>query len=168
MNNCSLNGEWQYRIGKGEFTEITVPFSRLPVGHFECLKDFDLSQKSAKTFLKFYGITYSAEVFLNGEFLGSMLPYCEYKFDVTGLVKEKNNSLLLSMEDTSPAFGPTAGWENYGGIIRDVELILCDDTYIEDVFFRATLKNGYKDAEIKVDTLSNNGKGTFKIEIFKI
>lgn len=166
MNSFSLNGEWQYRIGKGEFTQINVPFSRLAVGHFECLKSFDLPQKSPKTFLKFYGITYFAEVYLNGELLGSMLPYCEYKFDITECVKEKDNTLLLSMEDTSPAFGPTAGWENYGGIIRDVELAFCEDTYIEDVFFSSTLKNGYKDAEFVVDTKSNNGKGTFKIELF--
>lgn len=166
MKTLTLNGNWKYRIGRGEYEDISVPFSRLAVGHFECLKTFDLKETSDKVFLKFYGITYSAEVYLNGEFLGSMLPYCEYNFDVTEKVLEKNNTLLLKMEDTAPAFGPTAGWENYGGIIRDVELILCDDTYIEDVFFRATLKNGYKDAEIKVDTLSNNGEGTFKIEVF--
>lgn len=166
MNSFSLNGEWQYRIGKGEFTKIIVPFSRLAVGHFECLKNFDLPQKASKIFLKFYGITYSAEVYLNGELLGSMLPYCEYKYDVTEIVKQRNNTLLLSMEDTSPAFGPTAGWENYGGIIRDVELVFCEDTYIEDVFFYYSLKNGYKDAIITVDTVSYGDKGTFKIELF--
>ena len=166
MSKHSLNGKWKYRIGKGELSSVTVPFSRLAVGHFECLKEFDLPKKSPKTFLKFYGITYSAEVYLNGEFLGSMLPYCEYRYDITGLVKEKNNTLLLSMEDTSPAFGPTAGWENYGGIIRDVELIFTDDTYIEDVFFHSSLKNAYKDAEITVDTSSSNGKGEFKVELF--
>ncbi len=167
MKSQTLNGSWKYRIGKGEFTDITVPFSRLAVGHFECLKVFDLEEKSDKIFLNFHGITYSAKVYLNGEFLGSMLPYCEYKLDVTKVAKQRDNLLLLEMEDTAPAFGPTAGWENYGGIIRDVELLFLDNTYIEDVFFSSTLKNGYLDADFKVETRANGGNGTFHIELFE-
>ncbi len=165
MNRQTLNGIWNYRIGKGEVTEISVPFSKNPVGHFECEKIFDLPQISKKIFLKFYGITYYAKVILNGAEIGEMLPYSEYMFDISNIVTEKNNHLLLEMEDISPAFGPTAGWENYGGIIRDVELLYADETYIEDVFFHSKLKNDYSDADFTVETKSNNGQGVFDITL---
>ena len=36
-----LNGIWNYRIGKGKWSEINVPFSKLAVGHSECSLNFD-------------------------------------------------------------------------------------------------------------------------------
>lgn len=166
MKSQTLNGEWKYRIGKGEFSTITVPFSKHPVGHFECKKVFDLKQKTDNIFIKFYGITYYAKVYLNDVYLGEMGPYCEYSFNVTDYVKIKDNLLLLEMEDVSPAFGPTAGWENFGGIIRDVELIYYDENYIEDVFFYSTLSDGYSKAEFTVETKLANSSGDVKVELF--
>ena len=78
----SLNGLWEYRVGKGEFESKNVPFSTLPVGHSECKKSFDLDFNADKIFLKFDGITYAAKVFLNNCMLGEMLPYVEYSFDI--------------------------------------------------------------------------------------
>ena len=166
VKKYSLNGTWLYRIGKGEFTEITVPFSKLAVGHFECKRGFDLERISNQVFIKFYGITYYAKVFFNDVLLGEMGPYCEYSFNVTDYIKTKDNVLLLEMEDTSPAFGPTAGWENFGGIIRDVELISYDENYIEDVFFYSKLSNDYSNAEFTVETKLANSLGNVKVELF--
>ena len=165
MLKKSLNGIWQYRVGKGKFEEKTVPFSSSPVGHFECVKHFDLEQTAHSVFLKFYGITYYAKVFLNNIEVGEMLPYSEYQFDITEIVKDEDNILLLEMEDISPLFGPTAGWENFGGIVRDVELLFGSETYIEDVFFHSILLNDYKDAEFVVETKSNNNNGIFNIKL---
>ena len=166
MKSFSLNDNWQYRIGKGEFVSITVPFSKLAVGHFECKKIFDLEEKTDSVFIKFNGITYYAKVFLNDTYLGEMGPYCEYSFDITKIVKPKDNLLLLEMEDTSPAFGPTAGWENYGGIIRDVEVICYGKNYIENVFFYSNLLNGYADAEFTAEVKLSKSLGNVKVELF--
>lgn len=152
MKKQSLNGSWLYRIGKGEEKARKVPFSAHPVGHSECRKIFDISERSPKTFLKFDGITYLAKITLNGVFLGEMTAYSEYTFDVTGIIRDKSNELLVELEDLSPAFGPTAGWENFGGIIRDVYLLFSEETYIKDVFFHSELKNGYRDALYTVET----------------
>ena len=152
MKKQALNGKWLYRVGKGTETEREVPFSALCVGHSECRRIFDLEFTAKKYLLKLEGITYSAKVTLNGEYLGDMLPYCEYVFDVTGAIKPENNELLVELEDIAPAFGPTAGWNNYGGIIRDVYLFFADEAYLEDVFFYSELKNGYKDADYTIET----------------
>lgn len=146
MSRELLNGKWQRRIGKGDFSEINVPFSTLPVGHSECVKTFDLKEKGDTVLLKFNGITYYAEVTLNGVYLGDMLPYSEYVFDITETVKEKGNVLSVEIEDIAPKFGPSEGWENYSGIIRDVSLIYKNKNYIEDIFFKSELTDGYKNA----------------------
>lgn len=159
MKHQSLNGEWLYRIGKGKEKRRTVPFSALCVGHSECRKTFDLDYKSKRVFLKFDGITYHAVVTLNGVHIGDMLPYSEYLFDVTGAIKDKNNELVVEIEDIAPMFGPTAGWNNYGGIIRDVGLLYADQSYINDVFFYSEFVNGYTDAIYTVETQITEGKG---------
>ena len=48
------------------------------------------------------------------------------------------------------SFGPTPGWENFGGIIRDVWLITRGENYLADVFFRCRLLNDYRDAAMTV------------------
>ncbi len=159
-----LNGLWDYRIGAGEFSPINVPFSRLPVGHSEVKRSFDLERKSEKVFLIFDGITYAAKVILNGKTVGEMLPYSVYKFDVTELVRDKDNSLLVELEDIEPEFGPTLGWENFGGIIRDVYLEYKHNLYIEDVFAYSTLTDNYTAAELTVETKAT-GDGEWEISL---
>ena len=94
---------------------------------------------SKTTIVKFDGITYAAKVYVNGIYLGEMLPYSEYEFDITEFVKAKDNELLVEIEDISPTFGPSEGWENFGGIIRDVSLVFHEENYIADVFFMQSL-----------------------------
>ena len=151
MEIQSLNGVWKYRIGKGKQTEIKVPYSTLAVGHSECEKTFDLEKLSERVFLRFDRITYHAVVKLNDTVLGEMLPYSEYEFDITNIVKPQNNVLLVELEDLSPEFGPSAGWENYGGIVGDVSLIYRAKNYITDTFFYTELINDYKDANYTVE-----------------
>ena len=118
----SLNGIWDYRIGKGAWIKKHIPFSELCVGHSECRKYFDLEHFDDTILLKFDGITYNASVYLNDYYLGEMLPYCEYTFDITDIATKSNNRLFLELEDIDASFGPSEGWENYGGIIRDVSI----------------------------------------------
>ena len=166
MSLQSLNGIWQYRIGKGTWGECAVPFSALAVGHSECERRFDLEDRADKVFLRFDGINYSARVILNGNLLGEMLAYSEYTFDVTELVRPKDNELTVELEDLSPAFGPSAGWENFGGITRDVSLLYKDRSYIKDVFFHTVLKNGYADADYTVELCaSEDAVGSYRLTL---
>ncbi len=162
----SLNGIWEYRIGKGKFIKKQVPFSELAVGHSECRRVFDLEGNADKFFLKFDGITYAAKVYLNDRFIGSMIAYCEYSFDITDCVKQKDNVLLVEIEDISPSFGPTAGWENFGGIIRDVSIEYKNSNYIEDVFAHYVLKDAYTSALLTVETKCvNRQNAVFEINL---
>ncbi len=164
MTYQSLNGEWLYRIGGGEETVRKVPFSAIPVGKSFCTKKFDTEYTSERIRLFFDGITYHAKVTLNGRVLGEMLPYCEYSFDVTDIIKSNGNKLAVELDDISPVFGPTEGWQNYGGIVRDVYLVYNEKNYIKDVFFHAELKNDYTDAEYTVEIESSEG-GVYLVEL---
>lgn len=165
MKSQTLNGLWKFRTGKGEWTSINVPYSCLPVGHSEYSRVFDLTEQGNRIFLKFDGITYYAKVYLNDIYLGDMGPYCEYAFDITDKVKDKDNLLLVEIEDISPVFGPTEGWENFGGIIRDVSIEYASDNYIEDVFFHTNLLNNYSDAEFTVETTTTNNTGVIDVSL---
>ncbi len=174
MFSQSLNGIWEYRVGKGIWGKKQVPYSRLAVGHSEIRRSFDLLKNSKSVFLRFEGITYLAKVYLNDMLLGEMLPYSEYLYDISSIVKKKNNILLVELEDIDSEFGPSEGWENFGGIIRNVNLLYGSDARLTDVFFKCTLENNYQDAKFLVDisadaregdqceiTLTRNGKKVF-------
>ena len=167
MKIQSLNGTWMRCVGCGPEQPQVVPYSTLAVGRSTCRRSFTVSQDFARLFLKLDGITYHATVFLNGEVLGEMLPYCEYEFEITERVRIGENELRVELEDIRLPFGPTAGWENFGGIIRDVSLIYRAENYITDVFFKSALQNGYRDATVTVDvTVDRPTAGQAQIELF--
>ena len=146
-------------MGDGEWGPRDVPFSALAVGHSECAREFDLEYEAPRVELKLEGITYEAKVWLNGSLLGKMLPYSEYVFDVTDIVKQKDNLVRVELEDINAPFGPVAGWENFGGIIRDVYLRYRNRERIEDVFFRSELKDGYRTAVCNFELKSEVSRG---------
>jgi len=149
-----LNTVWDYRVGQGSFSRIKVPFSSLPVGLSTCRKTFDALCTDKRTFLFFEGITYHAWVNFNGVDLGQMLPYCEYRFEITSLLKEKDNLLTVELSDIDVTFGPSEGWENYGGIIRPVWVEYAPDAILTDVVFTSFLSEEYTkaDCHISVET----------------
>ena len=166
MKIQSLNGLWSRKIGEGEPFEQVVPYSATPVGKSTCVRKF-FTESFKRLFLKLDGITYRAWVSLNGRFLGEMLPYCEYEFEITDFVTVGENTLSVELEDINLSFGPTPGWENYGGIIRDVSLVYREDNYVTDVFFKSELTNSYKDATISVEVKSDKATDEdFEIGLF--
>lgn len=148
-----LDGLWYYRIGNGMFTKKQIPYSDHPVGESECVLIFDAAEdlEERRAFLIFEGITYSAEVYLNDEFLGTMYPYSEYKFEVSNCLLETENRLRVKIYDMHVAFGPSEGWENYGGIIRSVYMEYTNFCMIEDAHWHTALNPDFTSAECCVD-----------------
>ncbi len=151
-----LNGLWEYRIGQGTWTPRQIPFSAFPVGESTCVRRFDAAPYTGRAFLVFDGITYAAQVMLNGTPLGRMLPYVEYRFEITGLLLETDNRLEVLLSDIAPAFGPSEGWENYGGIIRDVYIEYTSESVIQSFLWDARLNDAFTAAECIV-TVQTDG-----------
>ena len=129
----SLNGWWDWRIKGGNWQPKQVPSSYLCVGEAEFATTFALTPLAdQKLFLCFDGIAYEARIWVNDQEMGSMLPYVPYRFDITAVVTPDRNRLHVGLKDLTAAYGPAKGWENYGGIIRDVYLEVCDTMQIAD------------------------------------
>lgn len=145
----SLSTWWEYRVNGGPAEQKKVPFSALCVGESECRLDFSAPDgPPGRVLLCLEGITYAAEIELNGRFLGEMRPYCTYDFDVTGLLSQAGNTLTVSLRDMGLPFGPAEGWENYSGIIRDVYLQYIPDVYIKDYCWRPVLSGDFRRAAV--------------------
>ncbi len=72
-----------------------------------------------------------------------MLPYVPYRFDVSDCARDGLNRIRVEVEDITADYGPTGGWEDYGGITRDVYLEVCDAVRIADVQWLCTLNDSY-------------------------
>ena len=108
-------------------------------------KVFDYKSNNEKRlFLHFGSVNYLADVYLNGEKIGSHEGgFTPFQFEITGKVKEGQNSLIVKADNLRLQNGlPGVGydWFNYGGITRDVNLIETSKTFIED--YSVQLKKG--------------------------
>lgn len=153
----SLNGKWRYSVNGRNIGLIDVPSSQLCVGESTYQLTFDAHQKSPRSFLCFEGITYLAHVTFNGKDLGEMTSYSFYRYDVTDLIRETGNELQVDIQDMNLPFGPTAGWENYGGIIREVYMQYTEPVMIEDTIWKTTFEDDYQKANVELTVQLSGG-----------
>ena len=130
---------------------VSVPFSALCVGESECALTFDIQGLAPHYQLCFEGITYQATVTLNGLLLGTMCPYSYHSFDVSDTLQPTGNRLVVTLRDMNLPFGPSEGWENYGGIIRDVYLLATDSVFVDDVIWRTVTTQNFEYTECTVE-----------------
>ncbi|MBL0147145.1 MAG: family 16 glycosylhydrolase [Chitinophagaceae bacterium] len=122
-----IPADWNTQSEKLFYYEGTVWFK----------KSFDYFLKKGKRLFVYFGaVNYKAEVYLNGTKLGVHEGgFTPFDFEVTGIVKEKNNYLIVKVDNKRLKQAvPTTNtdWWNYGGITRDVLLLEETDTYIKD------------------------------------
>lgn len=89
-----------------------------------------------RQFLRFDAANYQAVVWLNGKSIGSHEGgFTPFEFEVTGQLKEGNNSLVVKVDNKRAAeYVPTlqTDWWNYGGLTRSVWLIETATTFVRD------------------------------------
>jgi beta-glucuronidase len=92
--------------------------------------------EAAKALLRFSGVNYIANVYLNGEFVGSHEGgYTEFSIDVSNRIKPGSNSLAVQVDNRSlvTRMPPCLGYFNYGGIHRDVALEIFEGAAFNNV-----------------------------------
>ncbi|HSY10177.1 MAG TPA: glycoside hydrolase family 2 TIM barrel-domain containing protein [Candidatus Dormibacteraeota bacterium] len=106
--------------------------------------DVKKSAPGHRLFVYFGAANYEADVYLNGQKLGKHTGgFTPFAYEITELAKEKNNSLVVRVNNNRHADGvPTVNtdWWNYGGLTRDVLLVETPATFISN--FRVRLKSG--------------------------
>lgn len=100
-------------------------------------KQFDYSPVTGRRlFLHFGAVNYTADVFLNGNKIGSHEGgFTPFQFEITGKVSQGKNTIIVKVDNKRLENGlPGIGydWLNFGGITRDVSLINTSNTFISD------------------------------------
>lgn len=129
------------------------------------------SQKGKKIFVEFDGVMKYSKVFINGKYLGDHKGgYGSFDFDITEYVKPGEDNVLavavnnLRVDQFSTPPMKAGNWNTYGGIIRDVRLVIKSPLYIpmqgsalhEGGTFITTPKVSKKEALVRVQTYVQN------------
>jgi len=120
--------------------------------------DYKKVNPSNRVFIYIGAANYDAEVFLNGNVVGSHKGgFTPFNFEITNYLKESDNSLFISVDnERKKEYIPAlkTDWWNYGGITRDILLIEVPETFIIDYYIQLR-----KDSNNKIEGyVKLNGK----------
>jgi beta-glucuronidase len=124
-------GDWNSQRSDLFFYEGTIWYRR----------SFDYPPSPHKrVFIYFGAVNYEAEIYLNGEKIGSHEGgFTPFNFEITGKLREQDNFLVVKVDNQRRAEAvPTlmTDWWNYGGITREVMLVEVPETFIQDYFIQ--------------------------------
>lgn len=128
-------GDWNTQDPKYYYYEGTIWYR----------KKFDSPQlnQGERVFLYFGAINYEAIVYLNAKRLGTHVGgFTPFYFEITDLLKSESNSLVVKVDNKRHRNAvPTliTDWWNYGGITRDVELLVVPGTFVKDYQIKLTV-----------------------------
>lgn len=120
-------GDWNSQDEKFQYYEGTVWYQ----------KSFDLdAEMDERVYLYFGAVNFEAHVYLNGKKLGTHKGgFTPFNFEIPkDLLMQKDNFLSVMVNNTRkineiPSLN--LDWWNFGGITRDVALILVPETFIQ-------------------------------------
>ncbi len=120
-------GDWNSQEEKLSLYEGTIWYRR----------KFAVSPEAGKRyFLSFGAVNYESHIYLNGKKLGMHKGgFTPFQFEVTGQLADGNNVVVVKADNTRHKEEvPTINtdWWNYGGITRDVSLVVVPATFISD------------------------------------
>ena len=99
---------------------------------------WDASKGGKSVFLEFDGAGETTDVFVNGQQVGRhRSPYGRFRFDITGMFSPGTGNVIAVRVDNRPSDEVVGvepkriGWAPYGGIYREVSLILTDPVHID-------------------------------------
>ncbi|HEV8284187.1 MAG TPA: glycoside hydrolase family 2 TIM barrel-domain containing protein [Chitinophagaceae bacterium] len=143
----SVPGDWNSQAAKFLYYEGTVWYKRS--------FDFQKPNSSDRVFLYFGAVNYRADVYLNGKKLGMHKGgFTPFNFEIPdSVLKSKNNFLVVKVDnkrlkDEIPTLN--TDWWNYGGITRDVNLVILPKNFIRQYSIQlATGSENEKDKTIE-------------------
>jgi len=123
-------------------------------GHAVYYRTFELDEmpEGSEAFLVFDGIVYASEIFLNGQKIGAQdWGYSPFTLRVTEVL-QKRNEIFVLVDNTLSAQrvpGEIFDWNNDGGIIGDVKLVVVPGAYVEN--FRTVTRLGGDAVELNIE-----------------
>ncbi len=113
--------------------------------------------KNDRVFLKFGAVNYRSDVYLNGNKLGVHKGgFTPFHYEITDALRDGSNSLVLKVDNRRAADEvPTLNtdWWNYGGITRDVEVVVVPKTFIQHYQLKlVSVDSGQLDVKVKINS----------------
>ena len=183
----SLNENWLFTGPGGKALPVSVPHTWNAVDgqdggddYMRCLckyeKSFPMPEHGdlERVYLQFDGVNSECEVVLNGQTVcrheGG---YSHFRTDVTEYLTESNLlTVVVSNRPNDRVYPQKADFTFYGGIYRDVELLIVDGLHFDldhhgGPGIRVTAKpaDGYKKGEVTVETWRNTGLGEVRVRL---
>lgn len=188
-----LNNDWNFRfshqVQKGTGVRVDLPhtwnaqdalFGKIDykrgIGNYEKNLFIRPEWKGKRLFIRFEGVNNIADVFINRRHIGEHRGgYGAFIFEITGKVEYgKENSILVRVNngeqlDIMPLVGD---FNFYGGIYRDVHLLITDETCISPLDYASpgvrliqdSVSHRYAKVRAIVD-LSNGSSGNQEVEL---
>ena len=188
-----LNNDWNFRfshqVQKGTEVRVDLPHTwnaqdalsgkidyKRGIGNYEKNLFIRSEWKGKRLFIRFEGVNNIADVFINRRHIGEHRGgYGAFIFEITGKVEYgKENSILVRVNngeqlDIMPLVGD---FNFYGGIYRDVHLLIIDETCISPLNYASpgvrliqdSVSHKYAKVRAVVD-LSNGGSGNREVEL---
>ena len=183
----SLNENWLFTGPGGKALPVSVPHTWNNLDgqdggddYMRCLckyeKSFPMPEHGdlERVYLQFDGVNSECEVVLNGQTVcrheGG---YSRFRTDVTEYLTERNQlTVVVSNRPNDRVYPQKADFTFYGGIYRDVELLIVDGLHFDldhhgGPGIRVTAKpaDGYKKGEVTVETWRNTGLGEVRVRL---
>ena len=188
-----LNNDWNFRfshqVQKGTGVRVDLPHTwnaqdalsgkidyKRGIGNYEKNLFIRPGWKGERLFIRFEGVNNIADVFINRRHIGEHRGgYGAFIFEITGKVEYgKENSILVRVNngeqlDIMPLVGD---FNFYGGIYRDVHLLITDETCISPLdsaspgvrLIQDSVSHRYAKVRAIVD-LSNGSSGNQEVEL---
>lgn len=188
-----LNNDWNFRfshqVQKGTEVRVDLPHTwnaqdalsgkidyKRGIGNYEKNLFIRSEWKGKRLFIRFEGVNNIADVFVNRRHIGEHRGgYGAFIFEITGKVEYgKENSILVRVNngeqlDIMPLVGD---FNFYGGIYRDVHLLIADETCISPLNYASpgvrliqdSVSHKYAKVRAVVD-LSNGGSSNREVEL---
>ena len=188
-----LNNDWNFRfshqVQKGTEIRVDLPHTwnaqdalsgkidyKRGIGNYEKNLFIRPEWKGKRLFIRFEGVNNIADVFINRRHIGEHRGgYGAFIFEITGKVEYgKENSILVRVNngeqlDIMPLVGD---FNFYGGIYRDVHLLITDETCISPLDYASpgvrliqdSVSHRYAKVRAIVD-LSNGSSGNQEVEL---
>lgn len=188
-----LNNDWNFRfshqVQKGTEVRVDLPHTwnaqdalsgkidyKRGIGNYEKNLFIRPEWKGKRLFIRFEGVNNIADVFINRRHIGEHRGgYGAFIFEITGKVEYgKENSILVRVNngeqlDIMPLVGD---FNFYGGIYRDVHLLITDETCISPLDYASPgvrlIQDGVSHRYAKVRAivdLSNGSSGNQEVEL---
>ena len=172
----NLNEDWVFTGRDGGSESVSVPHTWNAIDgqdggndyyRGECLyeKSFPTPECAAdeRVYLQFHGVNASARVSLNGKDVGHHDGgYSTFRWDVTDLLEPENRLAVYVDNGVNDRVYPQkADFTFYGGIYRDVELLIVPDKHFDLDYY------GGPGIQVTAKPVDNHRKGEVEVKTFK-